>query len=91
MPEVWASGDAYEPFAGRWSLLAAVEFLGWLGVPAARRWLDVGCGTGALTGPIRAHGDPAGVTGVDPSADALSPLASGTTHLPAREPAHGGR
>jgi SAM-dependent methyltransferase len=30
-------------------------------------WLDVGCGTGALTATVLAHGAPARVTGIDPS------------------------
>ena len=67
MPEVWASGDKYEPYVGRWSRLVAAGFLAWLGVPPARRWLDVGCGTGALTAAILAQCDPAEVVGVDPS------------------------
>jgi SAM-dependent methyltransferase len=65
--DVWASATAYEPFVGRWSRPVAREFLGWLGVPAGRRWLDVGCGTGALTGTILATSEPAGVVGIDPS------------------------
>src|SRR5262249_17450201 len=40
----------------------------WLGVRAGRRWLDVGCGTGALTATVLASADPAEVTGVDPAA-----------------------
>ena len=44
--QVWASGAAYEPYVGRWSRMVAAEYLGWLEVPAQRRWLDVGCGTG---------------------------------------------
>jgi SAM-dependent methyltransferase len=67
MPEVWASGDAYEPYVGRWSRLVAVEFLDWLDVPAGRRWLDVGCGTGALSSAILSRCEPAEVVGVDPS------------------------
>jgi SAM-dependent methyltransferase len=39
----------------------------WLGVPEDRRWLDVGCGTGALTSTVLRVGDPAEVHGVDPS------------------------
>lgn len=67
MAEVWASGDDYEPYVGRWSRLVAVEFLTWLGGPQAKRWLDIGCGTGALTAAILARCDPAEVVGVDPS------------------------
>lgn len=63
----WASGSAYDRFIGRWSRLVAVEFLAWLAVPAGRDWLDVGCGTGALTEAILARMEPRSVVGVDPS------------------------
>ncbi|MFD1146720.1 class I SAM-dependent methyltransferase [Saccharothrix hoggarensis] len=65
--EVWALGDAYEAYVGRWSLPVARLFLRWLDVPAGRRWLDVGCGTGALTAAVLAHAEPAEVVGVDPA------------------------
>ncbi len=65
--DVWASGAAYEPYVGRWSRLVAREFLDWLRVPAGRRWLDVGCGTGALSQTILAVAEPEQVLGVDPS------------------------
>jgi SAM-dependent methyltransferase len=65
--DVWASGAAYEPYVGRWSRLVAREFLSWLAVPPGGRWLDVGCGTGALVETILALAEPARVTGVEPS------------------------
>lgn len=65
--EVWAKGDAYEAYVGRWSRLVAAEFVRWLGVPAGRRWLDVGCGTGALTATVLAGAEPSEIVGVDPS------------------------
>lgn len=65
--DVWAVGDAYEAYVGRWSRLVAEEFLRWLDVPAGSRWLDVGCGTGALAATVLATQDPAEVVGVDPS------------------------
>ena len=65
--DVWASGDAYEPYVGRWSRLVAREFVAWLGIPPNRDWLDVGCGTGALSQVILATASPRQVTGVDPS------------------------
>jgi SAM-dependent methyltransferase len=65
--DVWSVGDAYEAYVGRWSSRVAESFLRWLDLPARRRWLDVGCGTGALTGSVLALADPVDVVGVDPS------------------------
>lgn len=64
---VWASGRAYEPYVGRWSRLVAREFVDWLALPPRARWLDLGCGTGALTETILRRADPAQVDGIDPS------------------------
>ena len=61
----WSNGERYEAFVGRWSRPIARELLRWLGVPAGARWLDVGCGTGALTQTILADAAPARVLGVD--------------------------
>ena len=65
--DVWTSGDAYEPYVGRWSRLVARDFVDWLGVPAGQRWLDVGCGTGALSQTILDRAAPQSVMGIDPS------------------------
>ena len=66
-PDVWALGDAYEAYVGRWSRRVARAFLRWLAVAGGRTWLDVGCGTGALTAEVLAEAGPAHVLGVDPS------------------------
>src|SRR5262245_18102456 len=66
--EVWASGAAYEPYVGRWSRPVAVQFLRWLIIPAGLRWVDVGCGTGAVSEAILQLGGPDAVVGIDPSA-----------------------
>ncbi|WP_163268919.1 class I SAM-dependent methyltransferase [Chelativorans alearense] len=63
----WSAGDAYEPYVGRWSRLVAAEFLDWLAFPAGARWLDVGCGTGALSETILNRAAPHQVLGIDPS------------------------
>jgi SAM-dependent methyltransferase len=65
--DVWASGDRYEPYVGRWSRRVARDFVAWLGMPAGKRWLDVGCGTGALAETALALAAPAAVLGIDPS------------------------
>ncbi len=67
--EVWASGDAYEQYVGRWSHPVAREFLIWLEIPENSRWLDVGCGTGALSQTIITGASPAEVHGIDSSRD----------------------
>jgi SAM-dependent methyltransferase len=72
MHEVWAVGDAYEAYVGRWSRRVAAAFVHRLEVPAGRRWLDVGCGTGALIATVLAAADPAQVVGVDTSAGFLA-------------------
>ena len=66
-PTVWAEGGSYERYIGRWSRRVAHELLGELGLPGGRRWLDVGCGTGALTETILEMMSPREVVGVDPS------------------------
>jgi SAM-dependent methyltransferase len=63
----WHDGDAYEAYIGRWSRPVAARFVDLLGVAPRARWLDIGCGSGALTGTVVDRADPAAVTGVDPS------------------------
>jgi len=65
--DVWASGTTYKPYVGRWSRLVAREFLAWLAVRPESRWLDVGCGTGALTQTILEVAAPSEVKGIDRS------------------------
>lgn len=65
--EVWASGLSYEAYVGRWSRLVSREFVHWLEIPADSRWLDVGCGTGALCQTILELAAPRSVRGIDRS------------------------
>lgn len=65
--DVWAIGAAYEPYIGRWSRLVAPEFLAWLNAPANAGWLDVGCGSGALSEAILAHAAAARICAIDAS------------------------
>lgn len=86
----WQGGDAYERFMGRWSRRLVAPFLDWIAVPPARRWLDVGCGTGALAAAVLERCAPASVAGADPSegflatARARLPAAVALHHAPAQ-------
>lgn len=72
----WASGDAYETYMGRWSRAVARGFVEWLNPRPSEHWLDVGCGTGALTATICTRCDPASVVGCD-AAEAFVAYAKG--------------
>jgi len=63
----WTAGDLYEGYMGRWSRLVAREFINWLAIPAGGGWLDVGCGTGALSQTVLQLTEPARIKGIDRS------------------------
>ena len=65
---MWRSGEAYERYIGRWSHRVAADFLRWLGCSGGR-WVDVGCGSGALSAAVLAAAAPRSLVGLDPSAD----------------------
>jgi ubiquinone/menaquinone biosynthesis C-methylase UbiE len=93
----WNSADAYERFMGRWSRTLARRFLAWLQVSKGKNWLEIGCGTGALTSTICDTAAPRSVTAVDTSAEfvaycsahltyaQLQVLQASTDALPIRE------
>lgn len=64
----WVAGDAYEAYMGRWSRPLAQLFVDWLHPRPSAHWLEVGCGTGALTSAICERCEPASVVACDPSA-----------------------
>ncbi len=81
---------------GRWSRLLAPRFVSWLAVRRTAHWLDVGCGTGALSDAICAGAHPASVVACDPSESfveharrqqvdrRVSFVVAGVGHLPTR-------
>jgi SAM-dependent methyltransferase len=69
---VWSATDSYEAFVGKWSRLLAQAFLARFVAPTAGQWVDVGCGTGALTAQVLAMADPRAIVGIDPSAAFLA-------------------
>ena len=56
--DAWLAGDSYDPYMGRWSRQVAPRFLDWLDPPEGLEWLEVGCGTGALSAAILARCNP---------------------------------
>ncbi|MDF2233841.1 class I SAM-dependent methyltransferase [Albimonas sp. CAU 1670] len=68
----WSAGDAYELYMGRWSRRVATLFLDRLAPGPGLDWIEVGCGTGALTREILARFDPRSVFALDASADFIA-------------------
>jgi SAM-dependent methyltransferase len=66
------TGEPYERFMGRWSRQLAPRFIAWLAQRHGQRWLDVGCGTGAMCIAIADHAAPKHLIGVDPSEPLLA-------------------
>ena len=69
MTDAWTEASNYERYVGRWSRLVAPQFLAWLNPENNRRWIDVGCGTGALSHAILTTFEPSRLLAVDRSAD----------------------
>jgi SAM-dependent methyltransferase len=63
----WAAASTYEHFMGRWSRTLARDFIQWLQPAPQLHWLELGCGTGALTSAICTYTEPASVTACDPA------------------------
>lgn len=61
------AADAYDRFMGRYSRLLSPLLAEFAGVAAGDRALDVGCGTGALTGELVSRLGATSVAAVDPS------------------------
>ncbi|TIP61045.1 MAG: class I SAM-dependent methyltransferase [Mesorhizobium sp.] len=65
--DAWQAGDSYDLYMGRWSRQIAHPFLDWLDPAEGLDWLEVGCGTGALSAAILARCNPWSLVSIDPS------------------------
>ena len=70
--DAWSAGQNYEHYMGRWSRQMAAKFIAWLAPPRRAAWLDIGCGTGALTATILSECNPKSVLAVDQSKDFIA-------------------
>lgn len=66
--DAWSAAQSYERYMGRWSRRVAARFLDWLEPPRDADWLEVGCGTGALTATVLARCAPRAMLSIDQSA-----------------------
>jgi SAM-dependent methyltransferase len=66
--DAWSAGDSYDAYMGRWSRKLAVRFVEWLQAGEGLDWLDVGCGTGALSSAVLSRCNPRSLLGIEPSA-----------------------
>jgi ubiquinone/menaquinone biosynthesis C-methylase UbiE len=65
--DAWQAGSSYDLYMGRWSRQIAPEFLDWLDISNGLDWLEVGCGTGALSAAILRRWKPTSLHSIDPS------------------------
>ena len=65
--DAWNAGDSYDAYMGRWSRKIAAKFLYWLDREEKLPWLEVGCGTGALSESILSNSEPGSFLGVEQS------------------------
>ncbi len=65
--DTWDAGQSYEHYMGRWSRRIAAEFVDWLDAPHGLHWVEIGCGTGALTEAVLRIARPTSILATDPS------------------------
>lgn len=67
--DAWSAGQSYEHYMGRWSRKIAAKFVDWVDAPSNVDWVEIGCGTGALTQAVLSATAPHSLLSTDQSAD----------------------
>ena len=67
--DAWNAGQSYEHYMGRWSRMIAAKFVDWIDAPSNADWIEIGCGTGALTQAVLSATAPRSILSTDQSAD----------------------
>jgi SAM-dependent methyltransferase len=83
------AAEAYDAFMGRYSRLLSAQLADVAGVHPGQRVLDVGCGTGALTGELVTRLGAASVAAVDPSRPFVAAIAERYPGVEVREASAG--
>ena len=65
--DAWSAGQSYDHYMGRWSQMIAAKYLDWLKPSSDSDWLEIGCGTGALSKEILANCQPKSLFAIEPS------------------------
>ena len=74
---MFAVGNAYELYMGRWSRRLAAPYAEFAAVKDGERLLDVGTGTGALAAALAARTKTSEIVGIDPSAGFIEAAKAG--------------
>jgi SAM-dependent methyltransferase len=78
--ESWDNTQGYEMYVGRWSRLLSLDFVNWLKAHTAQKWMELGCGTGALTQAITEKCAPSYLLAMDKSKTYLTKAKENVTH-----------
>lgn len=77
--DAWSAGQSYEHYMGRWSRKIAAKFIDWVNPPANADWLEIGCGTGALTETVLRNANPKSILATDQSPEFVAHAAAQIT------------
>ena len=77
--DAWSAGQSYENYMGRWSRMVAANYIDWLDAPSKADWLEIGCGSGALTQTILSNASPGTIMATDASDDFVAQARVATT------------